>query len=65
MSPMNMMANLPNWGYYFLQQQNMNKIMVKTISSVTSNSIDDDPVNISEKDVREKIPEEPKINDID
>jgi hypothetical protein len=65
MSPMNMMANLPNWTYYFLQQQNMNKIMVKTISSVTSSSTEDDSVNISEKDIREKIPEEPKISDID
>jgi hypothetical protein len=64
MSPMNMMANIPNWTYYFLQQQNMNKIMVKTISSVTSSSEEDPVHNISEKDVREKIPES-KINDID
>lgn len=36
MSPMNVLANVPNWTYYFLQQQNMNKIMVKTIASVSN-----------------------------
>jgi hypothetical protein len=35
MSSMNLLANLPNWGYFILQQQNMNKVMVKTVASIT------------------------------